>query len=431
MADEGRGTAALDRSLGIWSVTASGVGIIVGAGIYVLVGAAAELAGERVWMSFVVAAVLSALTCLSYVELATMFPRAAAEYEYARHVAPPSVAFVTGWMMVVGLFVAAAAVSLGFARYLEYFVGVDRRAGALMLIALVSALAISGIRRSARMTILLSAVQVGGLVLVIVAGWSHIGDVDLLAGPGGAGGVLSGAALVFFAFIGFDEVITLSEETKDPVRTIPRALLLALGISSVLYVLVAMTAVSVIGAGALAASPRPIAAVLDHILGDGGETVLAAAALVATANTTLLCLTASSRLMYGMAAEGALPPVLGRVGLRTRAPFVAIGVAAGCATLIALAGDLATVAGVTDFAVYFEFVAVNLTVIALRFTMPAHPRPFRISWSVRGVPVPPVLGLLAVAVMVPSLGTTTLALGLLTVVLGGGAYVALGRRPPA
>jgi amino acid transporter len=110
---------------------------------------------------------------------------------------------------------------------------------------------------------------------------------------------------------------------------------------------------------------------------------------------------------------------------------VAIGVAAGCAALIALAGDLATVAGVTDFAVYFEFVAVNLTVIALRFTMPAHPRPFRISWSVRGVPVPPVLGLLAVAVMVPSLGTATLALGLLTVVLGGGAYVALGRRPPA
>lgn len=427
MTDPGPGPSTLDRSLGLWSVTASGVGIIVGAGIYVLVGAAAERAGGRVWMSFVAAAVLSALTSLSYIELAAMFPRAGAEYEYARHVAPPSVAFVTGWMMVVGLFVAAAAVSLGFARYLEYFVDVDRRAGAVLLIVSVTAVAMSGIRRSARMTVVLSLVQVGGLLLVVVAGWSHIGEVDLLSGPGGAGGVLSGAALVFFAFIGFDEVITLSEETRDPARTIPRALMLALGISSVLYVLVAVVSVSVIGAGALASSPRPMASVLDHLLGGAGETVLASVALIATTNTTLLCVTASSRLMYGMASERALPAVLGRVSSRARTPVTALGVAGSCAVAIALIGDLTTVAGVTDFAVYLEFVAVNLTVIALRFTMPLQARPFRIGWSIRGVPVPPVLGLLAVGVMVPSLGVTTLVLGCMAVALGALAYLAVGR----
>ena len=428
MTDTGPGPHALDRSLGLWSVTASGVGIIVGAGIYVLVGAATERAGGRVWMSFVIAAVLSALTSLSYVELAAMFPRAGAEYEYARHVAPPSVAFVTGWMMVAGLFVAAAAVSLGFARYLEYFVGVDRRAGALMLIVAVTAVAVSGIRRSARMTILLSLVQVGGLVLVIAAGWSHVGDADLLAGPGGAGGVLSGAALVFFAFIGFDEVITLAEETRDPVRVIPRALMLALGISSLLYVLVAVVSVSVVGADALAASPRPVASVLEHLMGGTGETVLASIALIATTNTTLLCLTASSRLMFGMASEGALPRPVAKVSARTRAPVTAVFIAGGCAACIALVGDLTTVAGVTDFAVYLEFVAVNLTVIALRFTMPGHARPFRIPWCIRGVPVPPVLGLAAVALMVPSLGTTTLLLGLAAVGFGAVAYPVIGRR---
>jgi APA family basic amino acid/polyamine antiporter len=431
MTDPGPRPPALDRSLGLWSVTASGVGIIVGAGIYVLVGAAADRAGGRVWMSFVLAAVLSALTSLSYIELAAMFPRAGAEYEYARHVAPPSVAFVTGWMMVVGLFVAAAAVSLGFARYLEYFVDVDRRIGAVLLIASVTAVAFSGIRRSARMTVLLSLVQVGGLLLVIVAGWSHVGDVDLLSGPGGAGGVLSGAALVFFAFIGFDEVITLSEETRDPVRTIPRALLLALGISSLLYVLVAVVSVSVIGAGALASSPRPVASVLEHLLGDTGETVLASVALIATTNTTLLCLTASSRLMYGMASEGALPRPVARVSGRTRTPVTAIVIAGSCAMAIALVGDLTTVAGVTDFAVYLEFVAVNLTVIALRFTMPMQPRPFRINWNVRGVPVTPVLGLMTVALMIPSLGITTLLLGLVAVALGAVAYVVIGRGAAA
>lgn len=431
MTDTGPGPPALDRTLGLWSVTASGVGIIVGAGIYVLVGAATERAGGRVWMSFVIAAVLSALTSLSYIELAAMFPRAGAEYEYARYVAPPSVAFVTGWMMVVGLFVAAAAVSLGFARYLEYFVGVDRRAGALLLIAAVTSVAVSGIRRSARMTVLLSLLQVGGLLLVIVAGWSHVGEADLLDGPGGAGGVLSGAALVFFAFIGFDEVITLSEETRDPVRVIPRALMLALGISSLLYVLVALVSVSVIGAEALASSPRPVASVLEHLLGSAGETLLASIALVATTNTTLLCLTASSRLMYGMASEGALPRPVAMVGRRTRTPVTAVCIAGSSAAAIALVGDLTTVAGVTDFAVYLEFVAVNLTVIALRFTMPGQGRPFRIPCSIRRVPVPPVLGLATVALMIPSLGTTTLLLGLAAVALGAVAYPVVGRRRSA
>src|SRR4029077_1428519 len=119
---------------------------------------------------------------------------------------------------------------------------------------------------SARLTVGLSAVQVGGLVLVIAIGVPHVGDVDLVTGPGVAG-VLGASALVFFAFIGFDEVITLAEETRDPTRTIPRALLLALGISTVLYIGVAIAAVSVIGTEALASSERPLADVLDHVLG--------------------------------------------------------------------------------------------------------------------------------------------------------------------
>ena len=235
--------------------------LIIGAGIYVLLGAATAHAGLLVWLAFLMAALLSALTGLSYAALSSMFPSAAGEYEYTRRALPEWIAFVVGWTMIVGLVVAAATVSIGFGRYVGFFVDVDPRAAALVLLVAVSLVATAGIKQSARLTVVLSVVQVGGLVLVVAIGLPHIGDVGLFDGAGPAG-VFSAAALVFFAFIGFDEVITLAEETKDPTRTVPRALLLALGLSTLLYVAVAVAAVSVLGSAALATSPRPLAEVM-------------------------------------------------------------------------------------------------------------------------------------------------------------------------
>lgn len=408
----------LERVLGLGHVTASGVGIIVGAGIYVLVGAATELAGPRVWMAFVMAAVLSALTGLSYGELASMFPKAGGEFEYSRHAYSRRVAFLVGWVMICGLIVAAAAVSLGFGRYVAQFVAVDTRWSALALLFSMGAVAWAGIRRSARLTMALSVVQVSGLALVIAIGAPHVGDVDLLSDRGATGTVVGAAALVFFAFIGFDEVITLAEETRDPSRTVPRALFLALGISTLMYVAVAITAVSVIGPERLASSSRPLADVLDHALGGAGAAVLAVIALLATTNTTLLCLTAASRLQFGMAAAGALPTQFARLGPSSRAPRLAIAVSViGAASCLAV-GDLALVASVTDFAVYVVFVAVNVAVIVLRFRMPDRPRPFRVPGAIRSVPIVPILGLLTVVVLLPSLRGVALVLGGALMVIG-------------
>ena len=147
------------------------------------------------------------------------------EYAYTRQAMPEWVAFVVGWTMILGLVVAAATVSIGFARYVGYFVEVESPVAAVGLLAAVAGVAVTGIKYSARLTLALSAVQVGGLLLVVAIGAPHVGEVDLLTAPS-AGGVLRAAALVFFAFIGFDEVITLAEETRDPTRTVPRALLL-------------------------------------------------------------------------------------------------------------------------------------------------------------------------------------------------------------
>src|SRR6185295_5612442 len=206
-----------------------------------------------------------------------------------------------------------------FARYLGYFVDLDARAASLGLLAAVAIVAMVGIRQSARLMVALSAVQVGGLVLVVAIGLPHVGDVDLFTGPG-VGGVLGAAALVFFAFIGFDEVITLAEETRDPTRTVPRALLLA--------------------------------HVMAHVLGDRGATVVAIIAVMTTTNTTLLALTAASRVVYGMARAGALPRGLASVHPRRGTPVRAIVAVALVAAVFAGVGDFAVIAAVTDFAVY-------------------------------------------------------------------------------
>ncbi len=434
-APPGDGAPTLQRALGFWELVATGVGIIVGAGIYVLVGTATAEAGPAVWLAFIMAAFLSATTGLSYCELASMFPRAGAEYEYTRQAFPAWVAFAVGWVMTAALVIASGAVALGFARYLRYFIEIDLRLGALLLILVTTAIALAGIGRSARITMLLSAIQVGGLLLVISVGIDHVGDRDLLA-THGATGLLGAAALVFFAFIGFDEVATLSEEVKNPSRTVPLALLVALAISTVLYVGIAIVGVSVLGADALGASERPLAAVMEHRVGGAAVGVVAAIALISTTNTTLLALTAASRMAFGMARDGVLPRRLARVSRRSRVPVYAILVAAVLSAAFAMIGDIALIAGVTDAAIYLVFLATNGTLIVLRFKLPSAERPFRSPLAIGRVPLLAVLGIASTLLMMTQLDINSLVLGSLVLAAGllagwGGAVYRrrLGGKP--
>ena len=429
-AGAGAGAPGLHRTLGPVRVTASGVGIIIGAGIYVLIGSATAKAGPAVWLSFVLAGVLSALTALSYAELASMFPRSSAEYEYTRQVAPAWVAFLVGWMMIAGMLVAAAAIALGFARYASQLLSLPHRPTAIVLLGVEALIAAAGINRSTAVTVALSLVQVGGLLLVVAIGIPHLGQASLWSGSD-LDGVLGASALVFFAFIGFDEVITLAEETRDPTRVVPRALLMALGISTLLYVAVAVASVSVIGADALGASSRPLADVMADSLGSTASDVVAVIAVLSTFNTSLLALTAGSRLFYGMAASGAMPRPLAYVHPRTGAPVAAVIASAVIAGGFVLVGDLTLVASVTDFAIYIVFVAVNLAVVVLRRRRPETPRPFRSPGSIGWVPVLPLLVLAAVAVMVPRLDVASIGIGIAMAALGALAYPLATRRRPA
>lgn len=411
---------ALERALGLPQVTAAGVGIIIGAGIYVLIGEAAGEAGNALWMSFLLAAVLCTVTGFSYAELASMFPSAGAEFDYTRQALPEWVAFLVGWVMVVGLVVAAGTVSLGFGRYFGEFIDVDARFPAMGLLIALFVLGASGMRHSGRVILALSAVQVGGLLSVIIFSVPFIGDRDLTASHGSQG-IVGAAALVFFAFIGFDEVITLAEETQNPTRTVPRALLAALGISAALYAATAVAAVSVLGADALAASDRPLADVVDAAVGSGGATGIAIAALISTTNTTLLCLTAASRLTFGMARSRALPGTFAHVTRRSRVPLRALVVATLLAGFCALSGKVNLIAQVTDFSVYLVFVAVNVSVIVLRWRGPAVARPIRSPLALGRIPLLPLVGLASVGLLLPALDREALVVGT-AVCLAGMAF---------
>jgi APA family basic amino acid/polyamine antiporter len=416
----------LRRSLSLWQVTASGVGIVIGAGIYVLIGPATQEAGSAVWISFLIAGLLSALTGLSYAELAGMFPSAGAEYSFARHAFNELVGFLVGWLMIAANVIAAGAVAIGFAHYAGHFVSAPARLLAIGLVAILSIVIVSGIGRSIWFSVVLAIVQVAGLLLVISAGAPHVGSRDLLADASLAG-VMGGAALIFFAFIGFDEIVTLSEETHDAGRVIPRALLIALGVCSVLYVLVALASVSVLGAAAIAESKTPLTEVISHDWGSRAGDIVAAIALASTTNTTLLMLTAASRLLYRMSRDEALPGIFARVSSGPRAPWIAGLTVGALAIAFAAVADIALIAAVTDFAVYTIFIVVNAALIALRYRAAEVPRAFSTPFSIGRIPILPVLGGAGAALMATQLEPGAWIIGLSTIALGLAAWIVIRR----
>jgi len=401
----------LRRSLNLVETTLGGVGIILGAGIYALVGAIAAEAGNGLWLSFLIAAVMASAIGLCYAELASMFPRAGADYEYTRQALGPRPAFVVGWLMVIGNIIAAATVALGFGGYVATFVDLDARVAAILALCVATVIAFSGIEQTVRVTIVGTLVEVAGLILIIAIGVPHLGDVQLTDFNKGAGGVLSGAALVMFAFLGFSQIATLAEEAEDASRVVPLAMVISIGLTAVLYVLVAVAAVTVLGWEALSAADAPLAEVAAEALGGRASDAVAVIALFSTANTMLLLLVAASRMIYGMASAAALPRFLAWVHPGARTPARAILLSLLLAGVFAATGEIAFVAGATNFAVFVGFAAVCLSLIVLRRRRPEQARPFRVPLSVGGVPLLPLVGIALVFILTAKLGADVLLLG--------------------
>lgn len=407
------------------------LGDVLGAGVYVLVGQVAADAGGAVWVPLLAALLLALLTAASYAELATKYPRAGGASHYATRAFGPFVGFVAGFCMLAAGIVSVAALARGFGGdYLSVFVTLPVGLVAVLFLAGLALVNARGIKESTRANVVATVVEVGGLLVVVALGaWLLLrGDGDpgrlvQLGTPekGAAAAVLSGSVLAYYSFVGFETSVNVAEETRDPRRSYPRALFGALVTAGAVYVLVGVAASAAVPTGRLAESSGPLLEVVKEA-GGVPTWLFGAVALVAVANGALLTGIMSSRLAYGMARDGLLPSVLTKVLPGRRTPWAAIAVTTALAALLALTGDVATLASSLVLLLLVVFLVVNAAVLVLRRD-PGEAGHFRVPT------VLPVLGAASCVLLATQVEAGVWLRGLLVLAVGTVlAAVAAARR---
>ncbi|MDQ3073584.1 MAG: amino acid permease [Bacteroidota bacterium] len=385
----------LKRTLGLAECIFFGVGSILGAGIYAILGKVAGFGGNMLWLGFAIASLTALMSAFSYAELSSMFPGAGGEYIYARKAYNKKIAILLGFLIAMNGIVSAATVSLAFAGYFSGLLALNETIAALGILALMFSVNIIGIRQSSVVNIIFTLIEAAGIVLVVITAAPHIGEVNLTElPPAGINGVLLAAALSYFAFIGFEEIVKLGKETKNPERTIPRALFAASFIVMILYIIVTICAVSAMPWQDLAASDSPLADVVALKYGQTGLIIVSVIALFSTSNTILSNMLGSSRVLLEAGGENTWMKKLAFVSKTTKTPIYALILIFIVAALFSLIGNLSIVALIANLFIFVTFLFVNIAVIVLRVKQPEEERPYRIPFTVGKVPLPSLIGVL-------------------------------------
>ncbi len=412
MANQGKAEAAaqsgdeptLHRSIGPTQMALYGLGSMLGAGIYGLMGKAAGQVGNAVWLAFVVALVAALLTALSYASLGSRYPRAAgAAYVTQRAYGFPLLSFMVGLALVCSGLTSIATQSRVFAANLIELVGLDGLPVAwlaLGFLLIMAGIVFRGIRESMWVNVLCTIVEASGLILVVAVGFSYWGSVDYFETPAAPGDdhviliVMQGAVLAFFAFIGFEDMYNVAEEVRDPQRTIPLGLIAAMVAAAILYIAVAITAVSVVPWQELGTVPGPITEVVARAAPIIPPILFTGITLFAVANTGLVNFITASRLLYGMGRQGLLPAFFGRVHNDRRTPHIAILVLFLILVPLALAGTISELASATVLLLLSVFAVVNGSLFVLKGRKSEEPGKFEIPRFV------PALGVIVCVVLI-------------------------------
>jgi len=421
----------LKRHMGLFHLTMYGVGLILGAGIYVLIGEATAFAGNSVWISFLFGIIIAMFAGLSYAELTALFPKAAAEYTFVKHAFKNNfLAFIIGWLTAITSMITAATVSLGFGGYLAQFVNLPITISAVLLIGGLSIVNFIGIKESTWANTIFAIITAGGLVLIIFLGMTYetTESIDYFEIPHGTTGIILAFVLIFFAFIGFEDMANVAEEVKRPKKTIPRAIILSVVITGIIYILVSLSVVRVINWEELGQSAAPLAAIAERSLGIGGSITLSAIALFATASTVLITLVAGSRILYGMAHNKSLPLSLGKIHSKTKTPWIAVIGILITSIAFTLIGDIVIVANITVFAVVITFAMINLSVIVLRYTEPNLERSFRVPVNIGRFPLLPLFGFGVTIYMAIQFEMEVMLVGFAIMAAGALFYVIFNRK---
>ncbi|MHA1131977.1 MAG: APC family permease [Candidatus Helarchaeota archaeon] len=400
----------LERDINLFEAVIYGIGIILGAGIYALVGKVYGITGHATWITFLIAAIIALMTGLSYAELSSSFPKSAAEYTYVKEAFPEKEAFhfTVGWVLIFSSLISTATVALGFGGYFVGFMGAANTATAIIIVAIVLISLLTfvnfiGIEESAKLNIIFTIIEAAGIVFIIIIGFINLGNaggVDFFQFPSYTSNIpiaiMTAASLIFFAYIGFEDIANIAEETEKPEKTIPRALILSIIITTILYILVALSISAFpmgTGPGTLGGSENPFAFIVSSILSsDLAIILITIVALFATANTVLIMLIVSSRMMYGMSNAGALPKAFSKIHKRTHTPWVAIIFTTVFSIGFLFLGEIGLVARASVFSVLLIFFIINVVLIYLRKSQPDLDRPFKVKPSIKWVPIIPLLG---------------------------------------
>jgi APA family basic amino acid/polyamine antiporter len=388
----------LRRELGLTEAVVYGVGLILGAGIYAILGEATGATGGSIVVSFLLAAVVASLTGLSYAELASLFPRAEGDYIYVREAfGRELLSDLTALGRLLMGVISSAAVALAFAGYLSAFVPAPALPVAVALVVAMAAINFWGIRLSTRLNVLFTAIEVAGLLVVVWVGSGSWADARPLHVARGLSGVVYASFLIFFAYLGFGSIVNLSEETEDATVTIPRAIVLSIGITTLLYVLVGLSAVALVDWRVLGQSASPLAVVAAAGWGPAGAALVGVIALFSTTNTVLILQISTSRLLYGVskAEYHVFPAVFSRVHPSRQTPHYAVALVGALTLPFVFLGDVGLVASLANVMLLVVFVLVNAALLTLRFSRPDEERGFRAPLNVGRVSLTALAGLVS------------------------------------
>ncbi len=433
----------LVRTMGTLGLTALGVGAIVGTGIFVLTGvAAAKYAGPSIIISFVIAGAVSALAALCYAELASAVPIAGSAYTYAYATLGEFIAWIIGWDLILEYALGAAAVSIGWSAYFSDFLatslhltipkalhaspfagGIADLPAALIVLA-ISALLIRGTNESNRINQIVVAIKLLIVAFFIIIGARHVNPSNWHPFfPFGAGGVFTGASIIFFAYIGFDTVSTSAEEVRNPKRDLPRGIIGSLAICTVLYIAVAAVLTGIVPFAQLNVA-SPVSFALIHVGLNWAASIISVGAIAGLTTVLLALLYAQSRIFFAMSRDGLLPPIFSHVHPTFRTPFISQALIGVVVAVLAALTPIDLVAELVNIGTLAAFILVSLGVVLLRRREPRLPRGFRVP----ALPWIPLLSIAGCLVLIAKLPPLTIVRFIIWLAIGLIVYAAYGRR---
>ncbi|MFJ6015229.1 amino acid permease [Streptomyces sp. NPDC092952] len=437
---EGHG---LKRTMGLFQLVCFGIGAVVGTGIFVGLSDSVAQAGPAVVLSFVLAAVTCVFTAFSFAELGSAIPVSGSSYSFAYATLGERVAFLVGWCLLLEYGVSVSAVAVGWSQYvnelLDSLVGVRLpealSAGpgdggvvnlpAVLVVMMAATLLVRGVRESAGATAAMAILKITILVAfcaVAFTAFEHDNLTPFFAE--GAGGITAGASLAFFSYIGFDAITTAGEEVRDPRRNIPLAIMICIGLVTLLYCAVALGAIGALGPEEVADRPAALSIVVDRVTGSSaGGGIVAFGAVVAIASVVLAVMYGQTRILMSMSRDGLIPRIFERVSPRTATPVANTWIVAVVFAVPAAFSSLGMVVNLTTIGALATMVAVNAAVIVLRRRNPDVRGPFRAPLH----PLGPLLGIVFCLYLMYGTGWATwLQFGVFLLV-GSAVYACYGR----